>query len=333
MTGLIFQPYGVLAREFTAKSQSLEVVMVDWKPKLPDTQRATTFNNWREERLREFADYLWPRFDFEKREYVGGAVQFVEKLTEHEIHIMVNNLFASNYALETVPVSPLSREGIEKHATHYKYEDEDKPGINFRQYDRTLTIEEEEVLQKIMIEAITTDNHIGKKSAGHFWFKNQMQRPRPLTAAMLFKQEKNFLSELSIRGQHPSIVSGHCFQGVMMVCAVLDEWLHSDSVPSQDRQDSLAQYMVDIGDRRVFAGVHYPTDNIASWILAMSLIPEVFAEPKPIMNFLRDAIVKKSAVYRLIAEHFYPAEYDEICGPVKQLLGHYGLNPPNPTVT
>jgi hypothetical protein len=329
MTGLKFQPYGVLPSPFKSAGLDENTVMTEWRPNLPQDQRIATFNAWRSDRLDYFADHIWPRFDFGSRQFAGKSTGFAEDLTEFEIDVMVDAFFGTPHILSTFPTAPLAVQEIEDHLQHYKYEDQNQypPGVNYRQYDRTLTEEEERIFLRTMLEAISLNNGPGRKVAGHFWFKNQMQRPRPLHAAMAFSKEEGFVSELSERGQHPSIVSGHCLQGTIMACAVLEEWRKSDPHLSSDRINSLAQYMVDVGDRRVFAGVHYPTDNVASWALALSLIPEVFDDSAPILDFVRDAILNKSQVFQLIRDKFLVRHVEELTRPVINVLTGHGLDP------
>jgi hypothetical protein len=62
--------------------------------------------------------------------------------------------------------------------------------------------------------------------------------------------------------------------------------------------------MVDWGDRRVFAGVHYMTDNIASWTLARRLIPFLFrSNAHEVENFAVQAISRHSQVFADIVKN------------------------------
>ena len=328
MNGLPFLPYGVIPGEYKSKGLDTNIVMKAWRPALPESDRVATFNAWRKEKLLEFVEHLWPQFDFQRRVWVGPSTTFARDLTELEIDVMIDAFMGSDHILQTHPSSALASPDIENHLAHYEYEDQKPhpPGVNYRQYDRTLSTIEEEVFLDVMLKAISAGTNIGEKSAGHFWFKNNMQRPRPFHAAMVFRREASFVSELTERGQHPSIVSGHCFQGIMMACAVLEKWRATNPNLSQDRVDSLAQYMVDFGDRRVFAGVHYPTDNIASWVLALSLIPEVFDDHQPILDFVRKAVSDRSMVFQTVRNRFTRPDVQGVTKTVISLLDRYGLS-------
>ena len=62
--------------------------------------------------------------------------------------------------------------------------------------------------------------------------------------------------------------------------------------------------MIDWGDRRKLAGVHYPTDNVISWWLTMQLVPEIFSNPTLISQFVSYAIQEHSEIYRIVDSNF-----------------------------
>jgi hypothetical protein len=95
----------------------------------------------------------------------------------------------------------------------------------------------------------------------------------------------------------PSMCSGHCLQGVLEVGGALERLL-DDHIPlNLDKLLAICQWAVDIGDRRVMAGVHYPSDNICSWLLFLRMADFVFHRPdiKRIMGF---AIAHRSFVFK-----------------------------------
>lgn len=325
MKNFFYSPYGVLPGEYKEKGDDRKVVMNDWRPDLKLEDRIATFNAWRQDRLAEYTETIWPAFDPASDTWSGGAMQIAKGLTAFEVDVMIREYLGDPKTLNEVPRSALEVPNMPDHHHHYVDEDTEAPGFNYRHYDRTLGSREEELFLYRMRTAITTKAGVGDKAAGHFWFKAKMQRPRPLHAALRLNLEKHFESELSERGQHPSIVSGHCFQGIMMCCAVLEEWLDAKAGLDPRRKDSLAQYMVDMGDRRVFAGVHYPSDNIASWALSLALIPEVFKDPATISAFVIDAVMTKSAVYKTIVAS-YTSEAS--AAPAMGLLAKYNLVAP-----
>ena len=99
----------------------------------------------------------------------------------------------------------------------------------------------------------------------------------------------------------PSIMSGHSLQGLYAApAAYLDQQQQIDVLPGARR--SLAQFGVDFGDRRVFAGVHYPSDNLASWFIALKLAPPCFGAQGPSARaFMIDAI-RQSRVHATLLQ-------------------------------
>jgi hypothetical protein len=144
-----------------------------------------------------------------------------------------------------------------------------------------------------------------------FDIKQHFQRPRPwMAAAALNVQGFRWTTAdgQTHTGLHPAILSGHSIQGILGGCSVLDALLEqakeSGEGPSGAMLDVLSRYMVDWGDRRVFAGVHFMTDNIASWTLARRLIPKLFHHAQQIETFAVQAITRRSRVFADIVKHF-----------------------------
>jgi hypothetical protein len=81
------------------------------------------------------------------------------------------------------------------------------------------------------------------------------------------------------------------------------------------------QYAVDFGDRRVMAGVHYPSDNLGSWLLALDLIPRVCSPDTgaEVKRRIWTAISARSVIFRILKrvlggsqEHVYRSAWDEL---------------------
>jgi hypothetical protein len=194
------------------------------------------------------------------------------------------------------------------HRTQYELEDNRgvkriKPAENIGDYDRTLTALERKRAVDVTAHAFGGTYGIGAKISGMFWIKAQLLRPRPYQAAMLVGRD-DLVVEIGKTAFHSAMMSGHALQGILLACSVYEDWLDQYQPPSTERLAALAQYAVDWGDRRVFAGVHYPTDNISSWGLALSLIPHVFRHQAQILPFARAAIIEKSRIYKIIREDF-----------------------------
>ena len=62
--------------------------------------------------------------------------------------------------------------------------------------------------------------------------------------------------------------------------------------------EAIEQYATDIGDRRVMAGLHYPSDNLCSWLITLRMANHVFRDPG-VKSHLWSAI-QRGYVYRLV---------------------------------
>ena len=82
----------------------------------------------------------------------------------------------------------------------------------------------------------------------------------------------------------------------------------------------MKQYMVDIGDRRVFAGVHYPSDNLASWFCALRLCDHFFSTAgQDAKTLMWEAISQHSAVYKAMASAIAKDANSPYAAPMKRL--------------
>jgi len=132
--------------------------------------------------------------------------------------------------------------------------------------------------------------------------KEIFQRPRAYQVAHLLCPPDSFEHRYSNLANTPAFISGHCIQGVLGVCGIFPTCATSVDAVSID---VLKQFMVDIGDRRVFAGVHYPSDNLGSWYTVFKLLPHVMdpSSLSAVRAFLWDAIDNYSTVYAEIKKH------------------------------
>ncbi len=292
----------------------------EWRDKVPgDWLHANTpegdqrFFNWREQRLFDIRDNIWPEW-VPGTGWEGDAKAFAAEMSKREVELMTEH-FVKTDILGEVPGS--SGGAAYTHLDHYEFEDgrlygklledfraedEDpskpKIGRNFFLYDNTPTDGGE---RQAFLSAIA-DSYTGKTNQFYFWFKERLMRPRPYQMALIFNLPE-FRSRRAMTAMHSAIVSGHATTGLMIRCGALEEMLDAGPV-SKPMLQSFSQFIVDVGDRRVFAGVHYPTDNLSSWILALTLIPSLFRHAETITNTVKRAIKDHSAVYDLINKEY-----------------------------
>lgn len=316
-------PWGALSQEHQVLA-NLGGPIPDWQGEAKDFYEL--FNDVKA----EIANHIWPEFDASSLTWRGDAADFAEEMTKVELQIAVEQIQKAN-VLDRLPDTPHYNGSNEKknHLWHFRVEDElradkdkqtpfefsatGKPGANFVFYDDRVNPDS---FNKAFVTAGARKIHT------LFRFKPIFARTRAYQAAMILgiTDYKWHLAEYATHaGLHPSIISGHSLQGILMNAAVMENWLDVIDIDSA-RWDALAQFAVDFGDRRVMAGVHHLTDNIASWVLALRLIPRSFRHANKIEEFARFAITKKSLVYRTIQNNFH--KHPELTQPLK-LLNKY----------
>jgi hypothetical protein len=111
---------------------------------------------------------------------------------------------------------------------------------------------------------------LGTLGPSPLFFKRWQQRPRPHQAAVLLG-DRGFRYERAASAASAAMISGHAIQGIVAgtAGAVMPNFRRVQ--PAADLLARLAAWAVDHGDRRVFAGVHYPSDNLGSWYVALQL--------------------------------------------------------------
>lgn len=300
-----------------------------------EEQYAEIISEW----IEELKEHLWPVFD-EKGNWSGGAAKSAEAATKLEVEICLKHLQQKNI-LQDHPdsIDPAVPVGNSRdHRWHYYVED----GKYFAKGDKFLSSSDQSFDYQASFDVganiIGYTNQVDAKSFSEwFWggkadrqpnymaVKNMFQRPRPWSAATAFRID-DFVWDradgLVHTGIHPAFPSGHCYQGIVHTSNALSEWCtnnKSTKVP-EEMLDAFKQYAVDWGDRRVFAGVHYPTDNIASWIVAIKLLPGMYEESDILVDFAKSAIKDHSLVYRVVRDEY--SKHKELA-PAIELMDKY----------
>lgn len=133
--------------------------------------------------------------------------------------------------------------------------------------------------------------------------KRLFQRPRPYQTAMTvlgWTSLDDYRYQWGKGAVSPSLVSAHCLQASIAGMAVMAALRRHDAGLAADCADAVAQWSMDAADRRVMAGLHYPCDNLASWIVALELVEHV-VDDGDVRGMLRSAIERKSLLYRFLA--------------------------------
>jgi len=310
-------PFGALSNALKKRQTGLFTPMYEW----PGTQ--SEFQDLIREWLSDVSDSIWPHWD--GKTWSGAASKNKESTTHDELKVAValyHGASGTADILTEVPDIPPAEDGNDRSQEwHYNVEDAlvldskfahidlpegQEPSLNYRAsktigsnfllYDESFDIEEFENLFWGRMRGLQPPL---------FDIKQFFQRPRPWTAAAMFGLSDfrwTTANGFTHTGVHPSILSGHCVQGILGGCSVfeaqLDQAKSTGVGLSESRINAIQKYMVDWGDRRVFAGVHYMTDNIASWTLARRLIPHLFRNSQEVENFAVTAITRHSRVFR-----------------------------------
>ncbi len=303
-------PWGVLPAERHGHAE--EASMSGWP-------KNKSWEKYINDRTEEFAEYLWPKWDPVNRKWEGAAADKMHEATKAELEICVRELHQQDILQAFPNTHAASRLSPKNHLWHYRVEDfigyddtgiahppqeygydtatATRPFSNIVRYDPDQNADD--------IWEVFCDLN-GSKVKGTFQFKLTFQRPRPYTATMILGVDgvKHHTATRHIHtGGHPAFPSGHCLQGLLISGGLIHQQAERLGLGAVN-VDAIMQYGVDFGDRRVFAGVHYPTDNIASWVNAVLLSGELFDDNKATQARIKHAIRTHSRVYKVINRHY-----------------------------
>lgn len=305
LSGGAIPPWGYLNFEFMDDIKDVKRPQ-DWKSTsaLTPAERQTDFDRWTETTLRLIVEKLWPLYCRHKREWRGESTAIMHPLTLADLNLMIELQEPRKGVrrFDEVVVSPLR--AAQWRLNSDLFQDEDNQGGShvyegFKFYDRS---QDDKVLAAMSHICFRNDRN--KNGNVNSIFKNHLQRPRPMQMALHHNLEA-FQYRDSATASTPSMCGGHCLQALISIAALVERLLDDGITLTPDTLVAFGQWAVDIGDRRVMAGLHYPSDNICSWLLCLRLCDNVFhrCEPKKLMAH---AILKQSYVFaeieRYIAE-------------------------------
>lgn len=246
------KPFGYMAAGFEMELELNEVPR-DWSAP-PDHA------SWVKDMAQAIADTIWPRWQPGAApgigRWSGNAVATAMALTREDLALMST--------LATWHDDPARQPGSKKNHWWFNKEDELLRANWCGRYD--LCFESTDPGHEKLQETFDDGAAFRFTNATTWLLKKELQRPRPHQMAHWMGLKPAPAVQLARSAWSPSAISGHAFQGLFGCLNVF--LLHGEKMTAADRQE-LQRLAVDIGDRRVFAGVHYPSDNAMSWRVAV----------------------------------------------------------------
>ena len=241
---------------------------------------------WRNALVEDIHNLIWPKY---KPDGADWKVDRITRLNDADFALLKR--LTKNLGLQIS--GPQSPRAI--HVDLFDEEDSvEKPfGSSYECYDPIFVGPLKAQMSSVLMEGVGL-----KAGRLSFQLKRVFQRPRPWQVAYINDPSTTYSYRQALSANTPSLVSGHCLQGSMAGCnafAVFGASMNAQSL------NQLQHFTVDIGDRRVFAGVHYPSDNLSSWYAALKLIEHVFDDGRidDVKAFFAKAI-DRSLVYQAI---------------------------------
>lgn len=284
----LFPPYGFMdlgALPFVKST----LPPTDWKGS-PES-----YHKWFSATLEVIQECLWPVFDRGSRSWKGAASARMEELTIQDLNLL--RMWYRDYPnrIEQPVHAPNGLFPLKSHHEMQSLEDlrVSNWGTAHTTYDQSWTDAQIKLMGGIILSGMTS-----KMGGSLYQFKDKLQRPRPYQMAMILGYD-DFTCLEALSANTPSMCSGHCGQGLMFVGAVMERLILGGSSLTDGNWSALKQFAVDIGDRRVMARVHYPSDSLCSFLIVMRMADHIFGSPE-VKKRLWSAITNHSAVYKLI---------------------------------
>lgn len=293
-----FPPYGALARPYARQIKD-PVAPVDFASESAPLKGWLT---WIEETTAVINECLWPSWNYSESCWESPNIDLMNDLTRADFSIL-KSLIEADFLSVTAPISDVAWR--EKHLEFFTDEDQDRLGLRVGEYSAEFPA--------TIRPFDRWSGEVFRSKIGHtsMHLKHKLQRPRAYQISAIAGVDW-FTWNLGATSMSPSMSSGHALQGLMFAAGTFEALLQKGVELTPGGRIGLAQFGVDIGDRRVFAGIHYPSDNIASWIAVGRLARKVFRHAET-FDFIRFAVTTRSEVYKRLtgatAQHtaFVPA--------------------------
>jgi hypothetical protein len=217
---------------------------------------------WLEALADELATFLWPRYS--GGQWVGAAPD-PEALTRADLALLRR--------MWPILQQPISAASTVTHRTMFLVEDPEPPSVSgFLHYAPAAPAG---LLEHFRDDLLAGGAQMARPVSRNL--KRRMQRPRPYQCALMLRMLDGFDYLAASSATSPALVSGHCIQGAAALMNVVVRFEDRSRAPMPaPLLAAVQQYFIDGGDRRVFAGVHFLTDNLSSWFCALRLARHVF---------------------------------------------------------
>jgi hypothetical protein len=260
----------------------------DWVPPGGGAPTPKKYIRWLNELRDEIDNLIWPAF-------VPGR----DRWNTPHVHELNDADFTLMKPLRRQMDTPINAAVPTTVLHHHLFLEEDDESGNFgNQYERYDPAAPKEVRESL--RSTIRKGIVAKSGSLDLQLKQIFQRPRAYQVAFI-QGRKGFSHIDAITAHTPSLVSGHCLQSTSGCCAAFLQFRQS---LTPDSLEALKQLTVDVGDRRVMAGVHYPSDSLSSWLSVFTLISRVFGnDAEDVMDFLWSAVSTHSAVFAAVRAH------------------------------
>lgn len=283
---ITYPPYGYYPLHLADILQRIPMP-TDWAS--PDGDRKAHFLAWRDAIAGKLAHELWP--EWRDGKWQGQAQAWMHEMTVADLDLC--DLLRPTYFSRIQAAAPHDK----RHFELLPLEDEKIPAESLALYSPALSRE---------ITAFDTAWQSGAfHKAGNVstYLKSRLQRPRAYQAALMLGRP--FEHYWAKTANTAAMISGHAFQGLMGVASVFEN-LSTLRTPTSAERSALEQLAVDIGDRRTLAGVHYPSDNLGSWIVALEMVGFVYRDVAAVRSFM-SAAIGRGAVHAALRASAAPA--------------------------
>jgi hypothetical protein len=289
-------PYGHLSAIYAAElANDALYIPLDWQATADEVK--PSWERWKKHAIAHL-DELWPAYRDDTEENHASRAARRLALTRYDLDLMDRAMFDQMSARVTTDEALDERE----HWELYDKEDVVEPPRDLADtlpfYCPLLA----RSLEGLYVGSFAT-GRARKLGTVLLQLKTHFERPRGYQTSALLDSRRRYPFEHAASGATPSFVSAHCLQALMGGAYFYDRLVASGVRLPKSSVHSLQQFAADVGDRRVFAGVHYPSDSLGSWLVAVGLTPQVFA-PSSASRALAfvSAAIRRSFVYRTLNE-------------------------------